>query len=94
MPDGEAAAAAIAPALVSARAIAAIAAVRLPLHRGDSTGAAATGAYGASRGTVSWISAGGGCGRGAVGDGGGTVNPGGGEPGGWAVTTAGWPPPL
>ena len=56
MPDGEAAAAAIAPALVSASAIAAIAAVRLPLHRGDSTGAAATGAYGASRGTVSWIS--------------------------------------
>ncbi len=89
MPDGEAAAAAIAPALVSANAIAAIAAVRLPLHRGDSTGAAATGAYGASRGTVSWISEGGGwisdggaCGIGTVGDGGGTVNPGGGEPGG------------
>ena len=94
MPDGEAAAAAIAPALVSANAMAAIAAVRLPLHRGASTGAPATGAYGASRGTVSWISEGGDCGMGTVGDGGGTVNPGGGEPGGWAVTTAGWPPLL
>ena len=89
MPDGEAAAAAMAPALVSASAMAAIAAVRLPLHRGDSVGAAATGAYGASRGTVSWISERGGCGMGTVGEeGGGTVNPGGGEPGGWAVTTA------
>ncbi len=74
--------------------MAAIAAVRLPLQRGDSIGAAATGAYGASRGTVSWTSERGGCGMGTVGDGGGTVNPGGGEPGGWAVTTAGWPPLL
>jgi hypothetical protein len=90
MPDGDAAAAAMAPALVSAKARAAIAAVRLPLHRGGSTGAAATGAYGASRGTVSWIGARGACGRGTVGgEAGGTVNPGGGEPGGWAVTTSG-----
>ncbi len=56
MPFGEAAAAAIAPALVSASAMAATAAVRLPLQRRDSTGTGARGAYGASWGTLSCTS--------------------------------------
>ena len=96
---GEAAAATSAPALVKASAIAAITAVRLPLHRRDSAGAAAAiGAYGASWGTVSWTSDRGWASTGTVCCGigivrgepdGGTVNPGGGDVGGWAVTPAG-----
>ena len=97
MPLGEAAAAASAPALVRARAMAAIAAVRLPLHRGVSAGGtAAIGAYGASWGTVSCTSERGCSGTGTaccgvvrVGAVGGTVNPGGGDAGGSAVTPAG-----
>ena len=55
IPFGVAAAAANAPALVRARANAAMAAVRLPLHRGGTAaGAGATGGYGASRNTASW----------------------------------------
>jgi hypothetical protein len=100
IPFGEAADAAMAPALVNARAMAAMAAVRLPLHRADSGGAEAAtpaiGAYGASCGTVSWISDRGRtgigvvcCGTGTVcGEPDGTVNPGGGDPGGWTVTPA------
>ena len=60
IPFGEAEAAAMAPALVRVNAMAATAAVRLPLHRGLSAGAAtaagAPEAYGASCGTLSWIS--------------------------------------
>jgi hypothetical protein len=99
MPLGEAAAAASAPALVRARAMAAIAAVRLPLHRGVSAGGtAAIGAYGASWGTVSCTSDRGCSGTGTVrwgigvvrvGAVGGTVNPGGGDAGGSAVTPTG-----
>jgi hypothetical protein len=94
IPFGDAAAAAIAPALVSASAMAATAAVRLPLHRGFSAGGAtaagAAEAFIASCGTLSWISARGGCGIGTVGDGrGGTVNPGGSDAGGGTVTPAG-----
>jgi hypothetical protein len=93
IPFGEAAAAAIAPALVSASARAATAAVRFPLHRGFSTAGAtavANEAYGASCGTLSWISDRGGCGMGTVGEGrGGKVNPGGGDAGGGTVTPAG-----
>ena len=95
MPFGEAAAAASAPALVRASAMAATAAVRFPLQRVLSAGAAtigAYGAYGASRGTASWISdrGGGAYGTATVRSGtGGTVNPGGGDPGGGEVTPAG-----
>src|SRR5690349_3405521 len=100
MPLGDAWAAARAPAVVSASASAAMAAVRLPLHRGGSCGATAapTGGYGASCGTLSCTadrSVGAcSCGGRAIGTvlvnlGGGTVNPGGGDPGGWAVTLAG-----
>jgi hypothetical protein len=99
IPFGDAAAAAIAPALVSARAMAATAAVRLPLHRavpaGGATDIVAAEACGASCGTLSWISARGGCGTGTVGDGrGGTAKPGGGVTGGGTVTTAGCGPSL
>ena len=89
----------MAPAVVSASAMAAITAVRLPLHRRDSAGAAAAiGAYGASWSTVSWNSDRGWSGTGTVccgigvvrgGPWGGTVNPGGGDAGGWGVTPAG-----
>ena len=94
IPFGEAEAAAMAPALVRVNAMAATAAVRLPLHRGLSasaaTAAGAPEAYGASCGTLSWISGRCGCGMGTVGDGrGGTVNPGGEEAGGGTVTPAG-----
>ena len=93
IPFGEAAAAAIAAALVSASAIAATAAVRFPLHRGFAAGGATAGAseaYGASCGTLSWISVRGGCEMGAVGDGrGGMDCPGGGDAGGGTVTPAG-----
>ena len=100
MPLGDAWAAARAPAVVSASARAAIAAVRFPLHREGDGGATAapTGAYGASCGTLSCTSdrsvAAPNCGGRAIGTvlvnlGGGTVNPGGGDPGGWAVTLAG-----
>jgi hypothetical protein len=65
----------------------------LPLHGFSAGTATATGtaeAYGASCGTLSWISARGGDGMGTVGDGrGGTVNPGGGGAGDGAVTPAG-----
>jgi hypothetical protein len=100
IPFGDAADAAIAPALVRARAIAAMTAVRLPLHRDESGGPEAAtpaiGAYGASCGTLSWISDRGEMGMGAVccgtgtvgGEPDGTVNPGGGDPGGWTVTPA------
>ncbi len=86
MPFGEAAAAAIAPALVSASAAATMAAVLFPLQRGTSNGAGATAAYGASCGTLSCTServtgsSAGGCG---------TRKPGGGDPGSWADTTPG-----
>jgi hypothetical protein len=89
----------MAPAVVSASAMAAIAAVRLPLHRGDSAGVTvAIGETGASRGTLSCISergcSGTGtlcCGIGGVRGGtwGGTANPDGSDAGGWAVTPAG-----
>ena len=77
-----------------------MAAVRLPFHRDGSFGATAapTGVYGASCGTLSCTVdrsvAAPICGGRAIGTvlvnlGGGTVNPGGGDPGGWAVTIAG-----
>ena len=93
MPLGDAWAAASAPAVVRASANAAMAAVRLPLHRDGTAGATAapTGVYGASCGTLSCTSERSGgapnCGGRAIGTvlvnlGGGTVNPGGGDPGG------------
>jgi hypothetical protein len=77
--------------------MAAIAAVRFPLHRDGSVGAAAapTGGFGASCGTLSCTDERGRSGTGAVrcgigmvcgGPFGGMENPGGGDTGGWTVT--------